>query len=142
MYGYDYLESMKEDVLSAIEHQYTLADYENREEFEQVLNDELWIDDSVTGNASGSYTFDSVDAKDYVTGNMDLLKEMIDEFGIDAKTVADHFMNEDWEYFDVSIRCYLLGQAISAALDEIDEDEFRQDEEEEEGEEDAEAAAL
>ena len=140
MYGYDYLESMKEDVLTAIKDQYTLADYENRDEFEQVLNDELWIDDGVTGNASGSYTFNSSRAQDYVTDNEELLKEALTEFCVDAETIADHFLNGDWEYFDVTIRCYLLGQAIAAALDELEEENAWEEEEEEET--DAEPVAL
>ena len=140
MYGYDYLESMKEDVLTAIKDQYTLADYENRDEFEQVLNDELWIDDGVTGNVSGSYTFNSSRAQDYVTDNEELLKEALTEFCVDAETIADHFLNGDWEYFDVTIRCYLLGQAIAAALDELEEENAWEEEEEEET--DAEPVAM
>ena len=59
---YNYLDAMKEDVLTAIRENYTLSDYENREELEERLNDDLWIDDAVTGNASGSYTFNSARA--------------------------------------------------------------------------------
>lgn len=140
MFNYDYLSEMKNDVLAAIRDQYSLADYENRDELEQVLNDELWIDDGVTGNASGSYTFNSSRAQEYVSDNMDLLKEALAEFCEDAATTAEHFLNEDWEYFDVTIRCYLLGQAISEALDEIGDDEYSPEEAEEE--EEAEAAAM
>ena len=34
-------------------------------------------------------------------------------------SVNKRFLNEDWEYLDVTIRCYLLGQAINKALDEL-----------------------
>ena len=73
----------------------------------------------MTGNASGSYTFNSFKAKEYVTDNMDLVLDMTSEFGIEAETIAEHFLNEDWEWFDVSIRCYLLGECISEALEEL-----------------------
>lgn len=53
---------------------------------------------------------------------MDLLSEACAEFGIDSATVGEKFLDEDWEYFDVTIRCYLLSQAISEALDEIEDD--------------------
>ena len=33
------------------------------------------------------------------------------------------FLNEEFEWMDVTIRCYLLAQAISEALEEV-EDEF------------------
>ena len=41
--------------------------------------------------------------------------------GIDSNTVAEKFLNEDWEYRDTSIRCYRLGQAIAQALDDMDD---------------------
>ena len=44
---------------------------------------------------------------------------MCDEFGTSASDIGEKFLDEDWEYFDVSIRCYLLGQAISEVLDEL-----------------------
>lgn len=120
---YNYLDAMKKDVLQAIRENYTLSDYDDRDELEQVLNDDLWIDDSVTGNASGSYTFNSARAEEYVRADgIEYLREAISEWCIDAETVAEKFLNEEWEYFDVTIRCYLLGQAISAALDDIEEE--------------------
>ena len=54
--------------------------------------------------------------KEEIQEKLDILKEALSEFCVDSDTLADHFMNEDWEYFDVTIRCYLLGSAISAGL--------------------------
>lgn len=119
---YNYLEEMKNDVMEYINNEIDLSNYEDRDELEQFLNDELFTVDSVTGNASGSYTFNRVQASLYVLDNMDLLQEAIIEFCIDSETVADKFLSDDWEYFDVTIRCYLLGQAIAEALDEMDID--------------------
>ena len=53
---------------------------------------------------------------------MDLLEEMCGEFGIDNETIGKKFLEGAWEWMDVSIRCYLLGQAISEALDEMEDD--------------------
>ena len=132
---YNYLEAMKADIREAIREGYTLADYENRDELEETLNDDLWIDDSVTGNASGSYTFNSSRAAEYVQADgEEYLREAVEDFCIDAGTVAEHFLRGDWEYFDVTIRCYLLAQAISAVLDEMEEEEEEGEEEEEEQE--------
>lgn len=129
MCNYNYLEAMVEDILEYIRNEVELSDYSDREELEEKLNDDLWVEDSVTGNASGSYTFNTWKAKEYVTDNMGLVTEMCTEFGLDSVSVAEHFLEEDWEYFDVSIRCYLLGQAIAEALDELDYD-FEEEEEE------------
>lgn len=119
---YNYLEAMKEDVLEYINNEINLSDYEDLDELEQFLNDELWTVDSVTGNASGSYTFNRCQAQEYVCDNIDELKEALDDFGTDAETITDKFLSEDSEYFDVTIRCYLLGAAISESLEEIEED--------------------
>ena len=53
---------------------------------------------------------------------MELCIEAVKEFCVESETIAEKFLSEDWEYFDVTIRCYLLGQAISEALDEIEEE--------------------
>lgn len=119
---YDYKEAMTEDVKQWITDEINLADWtEDREGLEQQLNDDLWTADSVTGNGSGSYTFNRVQASLYVLDNMDLLHKAIDEFATDPATVGDKFISEDWEWFDVTIRCYLLGSVISDVLDEMEE---------------------
>lgn len=89
------------------------------------MNDELWTEDSVTGNASGSYTFNRWTAREYVLDNMDELEEAAHNFGIDAATIGDKFLADDWEYFDVSIRCNLLAECIADVLDDIGGDWWR-----------------
>lgn len=125
MTNYNYLESMKEDVKEYIKGnaELTIEDLiYNRSDLEEKLNNDLWINDSVTGNASGSYTFNSYKAKEYVLDNMNLLEDMCNEFGIDAETIGKKFLDGAWEWMDVSIRCYLLGSAISETLDDIEEE--------------------
>lgn len=120
---YHYLTEMIHDVKEFLEMENTpeelrelLAD---RDEWEQKLNDDLWCEDAITGNASGSYTFCRYTARGYVTDNMSLCVEALQEFGTDNEEIANRFLDEDWEYFDVTIRCYLLSNAIRLALDEI-----------------------
>lgn len=122
MTKYNYMEAVKEDVKNYIDCEINFADFYSLEELEEKLNDELWTDDSVTGNASGSYTFNREQAKEYVLDNMDLLNEMCLEFGIDAETIGQKFLDNEYEWMDVSIRCYLLGAAISEVLDDLEED--------------------
>lgn len=125
MTNYNYLESMKEDVKEYIKGnaELTIEDLiYNRSDLEEKLNNDLWINDSVTGNASGSYTFNSYRAKEYVLDNMNLLEDMCNEFGIDAETIGKKFLDGAWEWMDVLIRCYLLGSAISETLDDIEEE--------------------
>ena len=125
MMNYNYLEAMKEDVKEYLKNDAELSLDDllyNRSDLEEKLHDDLWVCDSVTGNASGSYTFNSYKAQEYVLDNMDLLEEMCGEFGVDNETIGQKFLDGSWEWMDVSIRCYLLGQAISEALDEVEEE--------------------
>ena len=130
---YDYLEQVTADVRDYVEQEIDLSEWAgNRDGLEEKLNDDLWTCDSVTGNGSGSYTFNRVQAQIYVLDGMDELEEAANEFGIDPETIGEKFLESDWEYFDVTIRCYLLGQAVAAVLDDLEEEGAFEEEEEEE----------
>lgn len=127
MTNYNYLEAVTSDVLDYIREEINLDEWKgNREGLEEKLNDELWTVDSVTGNASGSYTFNTWEAEENLAHNWDLLAEALDEFGQDGTDV----LRQGAEAMDVTIRCYLLGQAIAEALDELEEELAEDDEEE------------
>lgn len=129
MTNYNYLEAVTSDVLDYIKEEINLDEWKgNRDGLEEKLNDELWTVDSVTGNASGSYTFNTREAEENLAHNWDLLAEALDEFGQDGTDV----LRQGAEAMDVTIRCYLLGQAIAEALDELEEELAEDDEDEEE----------
>lgn len=121
MERYDYENAVREDVLDWICEHYSADEIteklQERDDWEQELNDDLWTVDSVTGNASGSYTFNAWEAEENVCHNLDLLGEALEEFGSNMD-----IMKSGAEACDVTIRCYLLGGAISAALDELEEE--------------------
>lgn len=129
MTNYNYLEAVTSDVLDYIKEEINLDEWKgNRDGLEEKLNDELWTVDSVTGNASGSYTFNTWEAEENLAHNWDLLAEALDEFGQDGTDI----LKQGAETMDVTIRCYLLGQAIAEALDELEEELAEDDEDEEE----------
>ena len=111
------MEAMTEDIREYIKNEVTLSDYSDRDELEEHLNETLWIEDSVTGNASGSYTFSTYQAEEYICHNLDLLTEAVKEFGCD-----ENVLEKGAEWCDVTIRCYLLGQAIAEVLDDLEEE--------------------
>lgn len=121
MERYDYENAVREDVLDWIREHYSNDEIteklQERDDWEQELNDDLWTADSVTGNGSGSYTFNAWEAEENVCHNLDLLGEALEEFGSDMDVLKNGA-----EACDVTIRCYLLGGAISAALDELEEE--------------------
>lgn len=113
---YDYMEAMVSDIKDYILENYSsLAD---RDTAEQKLYDDLWVIDSVTGNASGSYTSSSWKAEEYLCHNLDLLGDAFFDFGTDTSRVLQYGP----EACDVTIRCYLLGAALCRALDELEAD--------------------
>lgn len=115
---YNYLEQVKADAKAAILENMEYWTFDDREELEEVAHDELWTDDSVTGNGSGSYFFSTWKAEEALCHNWDLLADALAEFGGDTD-----ILKQGAEACDVTIRCYLLSQAIAAALDELEEEE-------------------
>ena len=128
MEKYNYLEAVTADAKQAILENMNYWKFSDREELEEIANDELWADDSVTGNGSDSYTFSRWQAEENLCHNMDELEDACEEFGPDIGEAVKNGA----EYCDVTIRCYLLGQAINAALDELEEEGKIQYQEEEE----------
>lgn len=126
---YDYRETVRNDVIEQVKDGYkenSLRIYkeDGREALEEYLNDELWVDDQVTGNASGSYTFNTWEAEENLCHNMSLLEEACDEFGQDVGEAV----KRGAEYCDVTIRCYLLAGAISEAIDELEAEGYFEEE--------------
>lgn len=113
---YNYFEAMANDIREYLANTYTAKELAEKmadvESFREELHDDLWVTDDVTGNESGSYTFSRETAKSYVLDNMTMCIDALKEFGVDAETVAEKFLSEDWEYFDVTIRCAILGCVI------------------------------
>ena len=116
---YNYREAMEEDIREYINDNYNIEDFDAAiNDIYEKLYDELLVEDSVTGNASGSYTFNSALAKQYVMANMGLLCDTCEEFCING---LEKIANDEWEYLDVSIRCYLLGIVLRDVIEEIQE---------------------
>ena len=117
MEKYDYLSAVESDVREYIENNVNFHDYSDLDEMKEDLNEKLFVDDSVTGNASGSYTFNAWKAEEYLCHNLDLLAEANEEFGGSSDILSDGA-----EMCDVTIRCYLLGQAIENVASDMWQD--------------------
>ena len=118
--AYNYLEELKSDVRNYIKE--VASDYmdcEDRDELRDSLYDNLWNEDSVTGNGSGSYTFNREKAKEYVSDNLDLMVEAYKDLD-SIESLVDDLEALDFETIDVTIRCYLLSQALDEVLEDGD----------------------
>lgn len=133
MDAYDYEKVVREDVMNWLDEN---ADRIAKGPFGEVnyddVYDEMMDDDSVTGNASGSYTFNTWTAEEYLCHNFGLLSEAIEDMGGDADKAL-----RSPEDADVMIRCHVLGQVLQECLDEWNTqhakcvDEYAEDRDEE-----------
>lgn len=109
---YDYEAAVKSDIRDYLKEH----DVEGRidEDLRQKLEDDMFVCDSVTGNASGSYTFNTWRAEENLSHNWDLIGECAEHyFGIE-----DTSLSKGAEYWDSSIRCYLLNRCLAEVVDE------------------------
>lgn len=124
----NYFYEVADDVRNYVENEINIFEMISEGEFTDIneireyLNDNLWTEDSVTGNGSSSYTFNSEEAKEKVLADMDTVKEALQEFCVDAETIGEKFLNEEWEYLDVTARCYVLDEAIDAVLEDMEDE--------------------
>ena len=128
MKNYNYLESVKDDVETWL--------VDNSSQFEEIkdnneidgaidwdgvkddLNEILWNEDSITGNGSGSYTFNSEKAREYVLDGdgWQYLEDLVNEGWLTYESIGKNVANYNFESLDVALRCYFLSQAIEEAI--------------------------
>ena len=132
---YDYNKEVSADVLQYLIDNYDINEDENtieidgtvynisedadndnnsRDDLIEKLNEDLWIADSVTGNGSGSYTFNTWKARCNLWNNAELIEEVTKEFEITPENASNP------EFMDVSIRCYLLYGVIAEVIEELE----------------------
>lgn len=116
---YDYYEEVKQSIEDVINDEAYYLNIEavrpnDLEEYEEVLNNELWNEDAVTGNASGSYYCNSYKAEEALIGNLELASEALQEFGYNNIDVLD----KGAEWLDVIIRCYVLPSCIAEYIED------------------------
>lgn len=115
---YDYYGTMFQDIENYIAENEIKVTGPNSVDFDQ-LYDELFCCDYVTGNASGSYTFNAWTAAECVCHNEDLLDSALHEM-YGAKVPVNCVTSPEW--CDVIIRCYLLADVLNSVLGSIAED--------------------
>ena len=122
MEKYDYYKNVREDVKQRLNEWLDFNKINSYSDIDEVINavyDDFFNSDSVTGNGSGSYTFNSWAAEENLCHNMDLLKEALDELGGDLNDYIDSA-----EACDVTIRCYVLDQLVGEVVKEFVEEHF------------------
>ena len=122
---YNYKEQIRADVKEWIEDNKEQIEGLDRHDAFEVVYDSCWVDDSVTGNASGSYTFSGWEARQNFFNDEDseeYIDHMIEDGFTCRESVGRAVQESQWELLDVSIRCWLLCDAVTDVLDEMYDD--------------------
>lgn len=115
----NYYEDVLQAVKEAAEDSYTpeMLEPVDLEDYGEKLNDALWVDDSVTGNASGSFFCNAYKAEEALSGNWNLAAEALECFEDDENP-----FDKGAEWVDVIIRCYLLNSCIAEYIEQNEDD--------------------
>lgn len=105
----EYCKAVLSDAEDAIAENFDNGWYDAETDFANVY-DELFVNDAVTGNASGSYTFNAYQAKENVKDALfdDYILAALENMGVDKEEVFSQVLNKNYEILDVMIRCAVL----------------------------------
>ena len=129
----EYVEMIADDILNKfddLDGQYSgdllkLLKAGEIEEVSSRLLEDLFDDDDITGNGSGSYFFSRAKAEDFIKDAWELVGDLIDE---DEGYISAKNLQDGPEAVDVSIRCALLPDGIDLALEKKIEELNEEDE--------------
>lgn len=118
--GYNYREEMVKDIKNYIIDNYMEPQPNmTREEYEEILDDDLWDVDEITGNG-GNYYADEDTCAGYIGYGMLDLIDLIEEWGYDfTSSMKEEFHNAPARYIDCLIRTHLLYECVHKAIDEL-----------------------
>ena len=121
-----YLTETIDNVIEMVTDNYSAFDFDGMtpESIKEKIYDDAWGDDSVTGNASGSYYFSTEKSREAVETDRDTVEDALRDFCVEADEIGRRFLDGDYEYFDVTARCYVLGEAVEEAYKKLDCDGF------------------
>lgn len=115
---YDYYKTVRKDILNNLGNYDSFTDFNNYDEYYKYVYDKLYVDDGVTGKGSGRYFSDIDKTEEALYYNSDLLERANKKFGYTYETTRNKSLNELYEWYDVIIRCYILGDVLGDILEE------------------------
>lgn len=114
----DYYQQVKNDAITAIDEQFDCGYWDGDTEWD-VVYDNIFVDDAVTGNGSGSYFFNAAKAREAVADAIwdEKILNALSEIGISGDRIAQYLRDNDAESLDVCIRCAMLGEVYGEIED-------------------------
>lgn len=115
---YSYQKSVKSDIREYLKEELDVGTFglllQGDDDTIETVRDELFQDDSITGNQSGSYTMNTLKAEENLVGNWNLLEEVMSEFDLHVNPIE-----KGAEWCDSLIRCYLVDWCFNEVLNDI-----------------------
>lgn len=120
MEKYDYRKAIIKDIKAYIkDNSESAMDPTKEDDIQEHWYDILWAEDCITGNGSFWYAPEDI-CEEFLTHNIDLALEACNEFGVDMRSLFSAAANGNAaRYIDCTIRCYLLGECLDQALEEL-----------------------
>lgn len=114
----DYYQQVKNDAIAAIDEQFDCGYWDSDTEWD-VVYDNIFVDDAVTGNGSGSYFFNAAKAREAVADAIwdEKILNALSEIGISGDRIVQYLRDNDAESLDVCIRCAMLGEVYGEIED-------------------------
>ena len=114
----DYYKQVKTDAIAAIDEQFDSGYWDGDTEWD-VVYDNLFVDDGVTGNGSGSYTCNAAKARENVSDAIwdEKILDALSEIGVDGDKIAQYLRDGNAESLDVCIRCAILREVCGEIED-------------------------
>lgn len=113
-----YTEQVRDDILKWIEDNadyYNLDRFEDAEELTEYLEEN--IINEVTGVNTGTYTFDSEEAKEYVFNDMNTVIQTMHCYN--GAYVAEKILNGNYEWLDMRTRLEVFHSVVYEVAKEI-----------------------
>lgn len=122
MEKYDYRKVITNNIKDWIQMNGVLEEAKEQEwsyqELYDWLYDELWAEDSITGNGPYRYASEE-ECQEYIATNLALYFEAANEFCEFPDAGAPWIYEEPARHIDATIRCYLFGECLYQALDDL-----------------------
>ena len=117
--AYNYLEHLTNDILEWCKYEhFDLSEYDDLDEAHEFLHDELWDDDSITGNG-GNWYASATECEEYLSDNWNLIFNAIENFCVDMNKEIKKYKEDMPCFLDCLVRLDLLDEAIKKVLGDL-----------------------
>lgn len=112
------LEDNKETILELLNEK--SVDLSDEQEVVDTIVENFTYSDEITGNGSGSFTFDRSEAKDIVLNNLDDMVTILNESDYNAfEEIGKALVEDGFEELDVIARTFVLSQSATEFASEL-----------------------